>query len=57
MKTDLLTKKRICILISLALIFIMAGCGKYGAVRYHHPRLSNLVVHRPDYRKLVFGAV
>lgn len=31
MKTGLFTKKRICVLLSLALIFIMAGCGNHAA--------------------------
>lgn len=31
MKTGLLTRKRICVLLSLTLIFIMAGCGNHAA--------------------------
>lgn len=31
MKTGLLTQKRVCVLLSLALIFIMAGCGNHAA--------------------------
>lgn len=44
MKTGLFTQKRICVLLSLALIFIMAGCGNHAAEGNQGNLMSEQVV-------------